>query len=158
MTLATVRPLTTRTRISLAIARAVAAARGDHNLTPIHITLGVFREGANPAVAALYNAGVQQIVLQRLATELEATLGDPPGGTNPRQVVLDLTSGEEEALIRGDVEAELLNDDYLGTEHILLAILRASSDELTTFLAKRGITAEVLSRGISAMRSGRPPA
>jgi ATP-dependent Clp protease ATP-binding subunit ClpC len=153
MTLATARPLTTRTRVSLAIARALAAARGESDVTPTHIVLGIFREGANPAIAALFSGGVDPAILQRVAPELEATLGEPHGRTDPRRVVLDLTPGEDIVLVRAEKEAEDFADEFIGTEHILLGILCDRDDPLAVFLAERGITAELLRRGIVASRS-----
>ena len=45
MTETAVPSLTTRTRVALAIARGIAASRGDDDLSPEPIALGLLREG-----------------------------------------------------------------------------------------------------------------
>ena len=153
----TVRPLTTRTRIALAIARGVAAARGDRDLTPTHIAVGIFREGANPALAALFNSGVEADFLRHAAAALEAALGEPTGHPSPRDIALDITPGEQAVLRTAEAEAAKLGDEFLGTEHIMLAILREPSSELSSFMASRQITAQSLAQGIIKTRSRGTP-
>ena len=120
MTEGLVLPLTTRTRIALAIARGIGAARGDDDLTPTHIALGLLREGENPAVAALWHAGVPLPVLRR---DLEAELGTRHW-PRPQEAVLPSTPGEQRVLDLARAESRQRNDEYLGTEHLLLAMLR----------------------------------
>jgi ATP-dependent Clp protease ATP-binding subunit ClpA len=153
MTTTSIRPFTSRTRVALAIARAVAAGRGDDDLTPTHLAIGIFRELKNPGVAALYGAGIEASVLQYLATELESSLGEAVGTSKPRQIAIDVTPGETAVIARAEKEAELLNDQYVGTEHILLAILATPAEPCAAFLAQRGITEDVMRRGISSGRA-----
>ena len=70
------RSLTSRARVVLAIARGVAAGRGDPNVTAIHVAIGLATEGQSMAAAALQLAGVPLGVLR---VELEAELGPPSG-------------------------------------------------------------------------------
>lgn len=157
METATSRPLTSRTRVALAIARAVAAGRGDKDLTPTHVALGIFREGANPALGALYNRGLAPKAFHSIARQLEDRLGTPPGKTAPREVVVDLTPGEKSILELGDREAELLNDEYLGTEHILLGLLRSSNNDAALILLQNGVSLDSFEEGLSAVRRGELP-
>ena len=150
------RPFTSRTRVALAIARGLAAARGDRDLTTTHIVVGILREGANPALSALWYAGMSEIAIRRLSSHLEHSLGDSPGHMPARQVTIDRTPGEQEVLRLSEVEADRLNDPYLGTEHILLAILR--SDGFTTKrFAETGISLEMYYEGLLSSRRGDPP-
>ena len=84
-------PYTTRARVSLAIARAVAAGRGDPDVTPLHVAVGLLRERENPAVAALIDAGVD---LRGLRADIEVALGRPTGIPQPEEVAVELTEGE----------------------------------------------------------------
>ncbi len=89
MTAAPPLPCSTRLREVLALARGIAAARGDANRTPVHVTLALLRERQNVAVDMLTVAGVP---LSKLRSDLELTLGEP---TKPQpDVVLPLTDGE----------------------------------------------------------------
>ena len=153
---ATLRPLASRTRVALAIARGIAAARGDRDLTPKHVAVGILREGSNPALAALWYAGMSENEMRRLHVVLENSLGEEPGHIPPRQVTIDFSPGEQEILRLSDLEANHFEDPFLGTEHILLAVLR--SDELVAHrFAERGISIERYCNGLLSMRRGDPP-
>lgn len=153
---ARVRPLTSSTRVALAIARAIAAARGDRNLTPTHIAVGIFREGSNPGLAALWYAGMSEDQIRRIPFELEHSLGEVPGHIPPRPVTIDPTPGEEDVLRASDLEADHFGHPYLGTEHILLAILRSDSKP-AQHIRERGVSAEKYVEGMLSMLRGDPP-
>lgn len=154
--LTTPRPFTSRTRVALAIARGIAGARGDTDLSSTHIALGILREGANAAIAALWYAGLTEADMNTLRVELEQALGDPPGWIPPRQVTIDLTPGEAEVIRLADVEADRLGDPYLGAEHILLALLRFD-EAVVRLVASRGVTLAQYEAGLASVRRGDPP-
>ena len=156
MVITQLRPLTSRTRVALAIARGIAAGRGDRDLTTTHIAVGILREGANPALSALWYAGMSEGVILRLSSHLEHSLGESPGHTVPRQVAIDLTPGEEQVLRLSEIEADQFDDPYIGTEHILLAILRLD-DPVAKIFAQRGISLENYQKGLLSSRRGDPP-
>lgn len=138
MTESLVLPLTTRTRIALAIARGIGASRGDDELTPTHIALGLLREGENPAVAALWHAGVPLPALRR---ELEAELG-APHRPQPHEAALPSTPGEQRLVDLASAESRLRDDKYLGTEHLLLAMLRDAGTPTAQAFARHGFEFE----------------
>lgn len=150
------RPLTSRTRVALAIARGIAAARGDRDLTETHIAVGILREGGNPALSALWYAGMSENEMRQLSSHLEHSLGEPPGHITPREVAIELTAGEQELLQLSDIEADQLNDPFLGTEHILLAILR-SNDRVAKRFVENGMSLEEYCEGMVSSRRGDPP-
>jgi ATP-dependent Clp protease ATP-binding subunit ClpA len=143
-------PFTNRTYVSLSIARGIAAGYGHDNLTAPHIALGILREAENPAVAALDHGGV---ALRKLRRELEAQL--PPRG-RPRfgEVVLPATPGEQEIVKLAVAEAAALNDEYLGDEHRLLAMLRDSSRPVAQTFSRHGFTYEAALTHLQFVRSG----
>lgn len=151
-----VRPLTSRTRVALAIARGIAAARGDRDLTETHIAVGILREGSNPALSALWYAGMAENEMRRLSSYLEHALGEPPGHIAPREVTIDLTAGEQKVLRLSEEEADQLNDPFLGTEHILLAILRLNDRAAKQFV-ENGMSLEKYREGMASSRRGDPP-
>ena len=153
---ATIRPFTSRTRVALAIARGFAASRGEQDLTPLHISLGVLREGMNPAISALWYAGLSETEINRLRVEIEHSFGEPSAHPTPRQVTLDQTPGEETVIRLAELEADRLGDDYVGSDHILLAILR-SDDVTARHFAQRGISPDRFEDGLSSVRRGDPP-
>ena len=110
------RPFTSKTRVALAIARGIAAARGDRDITPTHIAAGIFREGSNLGLAALWYAGLSETAIKTLGGEFERSLPKPPGDVQPRQVTVDLTAGEAVITNQAELEMDRLEDPYLGTE------------------------------------------
>lgn len=117
-------PYSTRMRVALAIARGIAAARGDSDTTSTHVALGLLREAENGAVAALQHGAVPLDVIRG---ELEAELG-LPGRTRPDEVALPFTEGEQRVVQRARAESERRGDGSIAPEHVLLGIL---SDELS---------------------------
>lgn len=154
MSNATIGPFTSRTRVALAISRAIAASRGETDVTATHIVLGILWEGKSVAVAGLTHEGIN---LNILNAQLDTSLGHPSGRTEPRRVALDATAGEEEIVRLGEKEAEARTDEFLGTEHLLLAILRESASEAAELMAAQGITVQRLETGMMTARRG-PPA
>ena len=133
--------LTTHARIAVGIARGVAASVGDHDLTPAHVALGVLRELENPAVAALWRACVPIPVLRweiehQLQSEAEHR---GPRRQRPGDVILPSTPGEQRMLELASAEARLRNDPYVGTEHLLLAILRDPDTSVARAFARHGV-------------------
>ena len=117
-----VRPwVTTRTRKAFAIAHDLADQLGHENVTPVHVTLGLLREGLNIAAQTLlYRRDVQGEILER---ELEAQL-PPPGTPRPATGSHSWTPSDERMLERAAAEAQELGTAYFGCEHVLLAFLR----------------------------------
>ena len=144
-------PFTNRTYVSLSIGRGIAAGYGHDNLTAAHIALGILREAENPAVAALDHGGV---ALRKLRHELEAQL--PPRG-HPRfgEVVLPATPGEQEIVEHAVAEAAVLNDPYLGNEHLLLAMLCDSTSPVAQTFSRHSFTYEAALTHLQFVRSGK---
>jgi ATP-dependent Clp protease ATP-binding subunit ClpC len=143
----TPRPLTSRTYVSLAIARGIAAAYGHPDLTGHHVALGILREGENPAVAVLHNAGVSLLTLRR---DLEAELperGRPVAG----DMQLPITPGERAILDAANVEATTFHPEYIGNEHLLLALLRNADSQVSRVFARHGVTYDVALTSVTAV-------
>jgi ATP-dependent Clp protease ATP-binding subunit ClpC len=107
-------------RVAMAIARGLAAARGDVNLSPTHVALGLIRESENAAVAALHHADVP---LHKIRRDLEMDLGEL-GVPRPEEVAVSLTDGERRLVEEAINQSRLCGDRHLGSEHLLLAILQ----------------------------------
>ena len=127
--------LSTETRISLAIARGIAASRGDDDVSPTHIALGILRDGTNPGVAILWRAGVPLPVLRH---ELEAKLGSP-SRPRPHEAVLPTAPTEQREIEGAEAESRQRGDPYIGTQHLLLAILRDADTPIARAFARHAV-------------------
>ena len=124
-------PYSTRLRVAMALARGIAAARGDADLTPVHAALGFLREGENAALATLGHANVP---LNTLRHDLELALGELKS-PRPDEIALPLTDGERRLMDEARHQALLCGDPFVGPQHVLLAVLRdATSPAAQIFL------------------------
>jgi ATP-dependent Clp protease ATP-binding subunit ClpA len=143
-------PFTSRTYVSVAIARGIAAANGHADVTAAHLALGIIQEGANMAAAALQRSGVH---LRHLRHLLESEL-PPQGRPHFGEVLLPTTPGERELIQRAADEVEKLKTPYLADEHLLLAMLYDRTTPIAQFFAREGITYETIWEHLQVIRSG----
>jgi ATP-dependent Clp protease ATP-binding subunit ClpC len=143
-------PFTSRTFVSLAIARGIAAANGHTDLTGVHIALGLLREGENPAVAALHRGDVS---LSRLRRDLEAAL---PQRGHPRvgEIVLPATPGEQEIVELALAEARSRNVEYVANEHLLLALLRDPDSAVGQVFSRHGFAYQTAANHLRFVLAG----
>ena len=113
-------------------------ARGlNHNyLGTEHILLGLMRveEGVAAKILAGFGAGPE-----RVRAAIEAVIGR---GTEPPTGELTLTPRAKKTLDLSVDEAKRLNHDYIGTEHLLLGLLREGEGVAAQILATFGATPE----------------
>jgi ATP-dependent Clp protease ATP-binding subunit ClpC len=129
-------PFSTRLRVALALARGIAAARGDVDLTPVHAALGLLREGENAAVGMLQHA---DIPLNRVRYDLEVALGEA-GRPRPEEVALPLSDGERGLVLDARRQARLRGDPFVGPEHMLLALLHSSTSPAAQIFIRHGFS------------------
>ena len=127
--------LTSRAHKVFALAHALADSRGDANLTPAHIALGLLLEGRSIAVQVLLERGMP---LEAVADELEAEL--PARGAPRAQPEVREWTPDDERLVEHAVrEARDLGTEFYGCEHLLLAFLRDPAGVPARILARHGV-------------------
>jgi len=111
---------TERVRKVLAMAREEAARLHHEYVGTEHILLGLIREGEGVAAAVLQNLSVD---LDEIQQKIEETVkkGKAAQTTGPD---LPYTSRAKKVLELAMSEARELNHSYVGTEHLLLGLLR----------------------------------
>jgi ATP-dependent Clp protease ATP-binding subunit ClpC len=121
---------TERVRKVLAMAREEAARLHHEYVGTEHILLGLIREGEGVAAAVLQNLSVD---LDEIQQKIEDTVkkGKASQTTGPD---LPYTSRAKKVLELAKSEARELSHSYVGTEHLLLGLLRE----------EKGIAAQVL--------------
>ena len=131
--------LTSRAHAAFSLAYDLADERGHEVVTPVHVTLGILREGRSVAVELLYRGGVPLDVLQR---ELEESL---PPARAPRTPAgaRSWAASDERLLEQARVEADELGTEYYGCEHLLLAILRDPAGIPARVLERHGAAYDV---------------
>ena len=132
---------TDRVRKVLQMAREEAARLHHEYVGTEHILLGLIREGEGVAAAVLTNLNVD---LDEIQQRIEETVkkGKAPAPEGPD---LPYTSRAKKVLELAMSEARELNHSYVGTEHLLLGLLRE----------EKGIAAQVLSDGGVSLEQAR---
>jgi ATP-dependent Clp protease ATP-binding subunit ClpC len=121
-------------RVINVLAQEEAKKLNHDKLLPEHILLGLIREGEGVAVKALINLGLDMNTLREdLVANTKKSggillLGDVPPSTRAQRV-LELSADE----------ARSMGHNYIGTEHLLLGILREGDSGILGAFDKQGI-------------------
>jgi 5-hydroxyisourate hydrolase len=98
-----------------------------------HLLLGLIREGVGVAARVLEDAGVQ---LDAVRTATLNSLGEGSSNQNPNQ---QLSLSAHNVIVQAVHEAEALDHTYVGTEHLLLALLNAPNNHTVMICQQMGI-------------------
>ena len=121
-----------------------------------HILLGLLREEEGLAARVLASLG---ITLPAVRSHVERSIG---GGASARSGQVPLTPRAKKVLVVSAREAASLGDAYIGTEHILLGLMRENEGVAIEILAALGADAasihdEIAQRlGIELAAAARP--
>ncbi len=129
---------TDRVRKVLQMAREEAARLHHEYVGTEHILLGLIREGEGVAAAVLQNLNVD---LEEISQRIEETVkkGKAAAATGPD---LPYTSRAKKVLELAMAEARELNHSYVGTEHLLLGLLREEKGIAAQVLTDAGVSLE----------------
>lgn len=125
------------------------AARLGHNLISTgHLLLGLIRQGEGTAMEILKDANVD---IEKMRIELENTMEDKGRGI----VFSKMQFGERasNALKLAEEESQNMGHKYIGTEHILLGLIREQEGVAGKALAKFGVKlnrAKAVAHAVSA--------
>jgi hypothetical protein len=137
---------TARARNVVMAAQNEARAAGNATITPGHLVLGLLSEPEGVGAKAIDAQGVAADTVRRTAV---ATL-PPAGGDVPELIPFDAQA--QKALELTFRQALRLGHNYIGTEHILLALLEA--EDGTGVLAGLGIDRDRVEADVlTALRS-----
>ncbi len=125
----------------------VAARFGNQQLDPLHLLLTLIeqKEGIVPSLLARLGAPPSAV-----ATETERAIEALPkvGGTTDHY----LSSALKEVLDQAAKETEQFKDEFVSTEHLLLALSRKSKEAAGRILAKHGITHDAILKALVSVR------
>lgn len=136
-----------RAKDVLSFSREEALRLGNDYLGVEHILLGILREGEGLAIKLLLEF---QVDLQKIRLELEKTLKE----NRVKSITannIPLVRQAEKVLKITYLEAKLFKSAKVGTEHILLAILREENNLATRVLNKYGVIYENIKEELEAM-------
>ena len=130
---------TQRARRVLSLAHQEAERMRQNYIGTEHLLLGLIREDGGVAGRVLRELGLETDRVQEIVERLTGT-GTSPGGK------LDLSPGTQQVLEYAVDEARRLGHHYIGTEHLLLGLVRYGEGVANDVLRKLGVTPEQIRR------------
>ena len=128
-----------RVRDVISYSREEALRLGHDYIGPEHLLLGLIRDGDGVAIKLMRDLGLDLAKLRKIiedairATHTTINVGNIP-----------LTKQAEKVLKITYLEAKLFKSDLIGTEHLLLSLLRDEDHIAAQILAKEGINYETV--------------
>src|ERR1700738_5342984 len=139
---------TERTRRVVFFAQEEAGRLGENYVSTEHLLLGLVRENDSVAARILDRMGVS---LGRIRSEIErqVTRGDGRLGQD-----MQLTPRAKRVIDLAYDEARQLNNNYIGTEHLLLGLIREGDGLGARVLVKQGADLDRVRHEVYAMQEG----
>ncbi len=137
---------TERARKVVFYAQEEAQKFGEGYVSTEHLLLGLVRETDSVAARVLDKLGVS---LNRVRAEVEKQL--PRGDARPNQD-MTLTPRAKRVIDLAYDEARNLNNNYIGTEHLLLGLIREGDGLAGRVLAKLGVELEKARREVMGLQ------
>lgn len=130
---------TQRARRVLSLAHQEAERMRQNYIGTEHLLLGLIREDGGVAGRVLRELGLESERVQEIVERLTGS-GSSSGGK------LDLSPGTQQVLEYAVDEARRLGHHYIGTEHLLLGLVRYGEGVANDVLRKMGVTPEQIRR------------
>jgi ATP-dependent Clp protease ATP-binding subunit ClpB len=144
--------LTVKSQEAVQAAASTAAENGNPEVLPLHLLAALLEDREGVVLPVLEGAGVR---VQELLAGVNAAISKLPkvsGGATP-----GMSNALTKVLDRASKEAENFKDDYVSTEHLLLALTEAPKsgsqpDPVRDALAAAGATHDAVLKALSSVR------
>ncbi len=133
------------------LSREEALRLGHDFIGTEHLLLGIIREGEGIAVKILRNLGVDLYKLKKAVEDTVRTSGGTLTIGN-----IPLTKQAEKVLKITYLEAKLYKSDVIGTEHLLLSLLRDDDNVASQILHQFNVTYDNVRQELDNIINGRP--
>jgi ATP-dependent Clp protease ATP-binding subunit ClpB len=140
--------LTVKSQEAIQSAGTLAAENGNPEIMPMHMLAVLLEDSDGIIVPLLQKVGAPT---EQLLTKVNQALGALPkvsgSGAQP-----GLSNAAQKVVDRAFKEAQNFKDDYVSTEHLLLALTQEKNDPAQLALAAVGATHDAILRGLTAVR------
>ncbi|MBF0492608.1 MAG: ATP-dependent chaperone ClpB [Deltaproteobacteria bacterium] len=138
---------TVKTQEALSEAQNLAAEHGNQQMEPEHLLLALLRQEEGIVPSILQKIGVDPKKVQNDTIGLIEKFPKVSGGSGEY-----IAPTFKKALEEAQKEAAQLKDDYVSTEHLLLAFVDLKEARLSRFLKERGVSRESLMKALLDIR------
>ena len=127
--------ITERVRHIVEIARQTATRQKHSQIEPEHLLIGLVAEGEGVAAAILQILGVDLVALRNALDHTERGVD----AARADSFEIRHSPRADRVLERARAEAKELEHSYIGTEHLLLALVRDDDGKAARLLGEAGI-------------------
>src|SRR5919201_1913228 len=138
--------LTEKTQEAIQQAQALAQESQQQEITPEHLLLALLQQADGTVPPILRQVGVEP---ERVAAEVKAQLDRQPKVYGAETY---LGSRLRRLLDAASTEMERLKDEYLSTEHLLIAIVEEANSDAARILQRSGVTREKVLQALTQVR------
>jgi len=139
--------LTVKSQEAVQAASGHAAENGNPEVLPVHLMAALLEDREGVVIPVLEKVGVGVEQLLSGVNSAIAKLPRVQGGAQP-----GMSPALQKTLEQAFKEAENFKDDYVSTEHLLLALSQQKGDTVQTALAALGGTHDAILKALSAVR------
>jgi ATP-dependent Clp protease ATP-binding subunit ClpB len=139
--------LTVKSQEAVQAASGHAAENGNPEVLPLHLMAALLEDHEGVVIPVLEKVGVP---VEQLLSGVNSAIQKLPkvqGGTQP-----GLSAALQKVLEQGFKEADNFKDDYVSTEHLLLALAKQKGDAVQSALAALGATHEAILKALADVR------
>src|SRR3982750_4448125 len=133
----------------ISFSREEALRLGHDYIGTEHLLLGLIREGEGMAIKILRSLGIN---LAELRKSIENSVKGSSASINNLSNI-PLTKQAEKALKITYLEAKVFKSDIIGTEHLLLSVLKDEDNIATQILNQYGINYEIVKEELDVIKS-----
>ncbi len=131
-------------------ARSLAESRQHPEITSEHLLSVIFRQEKGMGPTILKKIGVSDSLIVSL-TERELSKLPQSEGTTPQA-----SSGFVRLVQKAESVSQKRGDQYISTEHMLIAYLQDNTTRLTKEFQNSGLTAKAVEEAVDKLRGGKP--
>ena len=144
---------TARARKIVSLAQSEAIRLKHSYVGTEHVLLGLIREGSGVAAKVLESTGVD---LETICSAVENVVAPGSNDTPQEDVPKELprTPKAERVILLASEQAELMGHTYVGTEHLLLALLLEEEGVAAQVLESLGVELSDVRNGIQQLLTG----
>ncbi|MGC8549695.1 MAG: ATP-dependent chaperone ClpB [Acidobacteriaceae bacterium] len=139
---------TVKSQEAVQAASQIAGEHGNPELLTLHLLAALLADKESIVVPVLEKVGVPTAQLQAKVQEALAKLPKVSGGNGQPGMSAALNKVFEQAF----KEAETFKDEYVSTEHLLLALAQQKNDGAQLLLASLGATYDAILKSLSSVR------
>jgi ATP-dependent Clp protease ATP-binding subunit ClpB len=128
---------TTKSQDAIGASVRIAAAQGNPAVEPIHLLDSLLQQGPGIATALLEHLGID---VPALTASVRAQMQSLPSASGSTVAAPQLSQATFKVLNDADALAKERGDEYVSTEHLLIALAQSGTTEASKSLAEVGAT------------------